>query len=159
MTPEQPPQWPKGEGEIHELAQQSAEHVADELHNDSAEAHEQMSTAQIAELAKGLSEKEGGFPFPGILAEVIAELQAEDEAYPGLVTPIDELLKRLEAEGIKVVLGDDPTNGDAWILPIGSSNVEMDSVRPKHLELNDQMDPELKQLCIQARMKAAAKKK
>ena len=62
------------------------------------------------------------------------------------VTPIDELLKRFVTEGMKVLLGDDPETGLSFIMPAGSDDLVADSLLPRHLQINDEMNEKLKQL-------------
>jgi hypothetical protein len=102
-------------------------------------------------LAKELSESRESIPFPGIDSEGYQKLKANDEEFPGFVTPIDELVKRFESEGIKVVFGRDPESGNVFILPFGSDDVENDSIFPKHLQVGEAMDSRLKELVLVSR--------
>jgi hypothetical protein len=106
---------------------------------------------KIIALAKELSESQESIPFPGIDAEGYQKLKANDEEFPGFVTPIDELVQRFKNEGIKVVFGNDPESGNVFILPFGSNDVESDSVFPKHLQVNESMDSRLKELILESR--------
>jgi hypothetical protein len=106
---------------------------------------------RIIALAKELSESRESISFPGIDAESYQKLKANDEEFPGFVTPIDELVQRFENEGIKVVFGRDPESGNVFILPFGSNDVENDSIFPKHLQIDESMDSRLKELILASR--------
>ncbi len=81
-----------------------------------------------------LIESQEVLPFPGLKPESYAKLKADEEKYPGFVTPIDDLLERMKNEGMKVVLGKHPESKNIFILPAGSRDVENDSVLPKDLD-------------------------
>ena len=113
--------------------------------NNEAETKEQKKRAYIA-LAKELSERTEGFAFPGMNEDSYAELKATEEEGEGYITPVDDIVVRLQNEGIKVVLGDHPENGDVYILPQGSSDILQDSILPRHLMATEDMEPELRKL-------------
>ncbi|OHA46982.1 MAG: hypothetical protein A2541_00990 [Candidatus Taylorbacteria bacterium RIFOXYD2_FULL_36_9] len=112
-----------------------------------AEIKEQRK-AEIISLARELSEGSEVFPFSGIDTESYEKIKNADEEYPGFATPIDEIIKRCQAEGIKVVLGKDPESGNVFILPAGSNDIESDSILPKCLQVTDGMDDRLKRLIL-----------
>ncbi len=84
--------------------------------------------------------------FPGIKTESYEKIKAEDEEFPGFTTPIDEILSRLEQEGMKIVLGKNPQSGNVFILPTMSNDIEMDSIRTCHLSLDNVTSENLKKL-------------
>lgn len=116
-----------------------------------------ITKEEFIQLAKELSERQEGFAFHGLEEEAYAKLKATDEEYPGLVTPIDTLVQRLKAHGLKVAFGDHVNSGQVLILPLDSNNSEDDSVLARHLKVTDDMDPGLKKLIL--RSKAVAKSK
>ncbi|PCH91947.1 hypothetical protein COB80_01135 [Candidatus Kaiserbacteria bacterium] len=91
---------------------------------------------------------EGGetFLFPGIRPESYTRIKTEEAEFPGYSTPIDELLKRFENEGLKVVLGKNPGTGNIFVLPAGSDDIENDSLFPKHLSTEGDIDERLLKL-------------
>lgn len=50
-------------------------------------------------------------PFPGIRPELVENMRKEEEEFPGYVTPVDELIERFTAEGMRLELGWDDPNG------------------------------------------------
>jgi hypothetical protein len=98
-------------------------------------------------LAKELSHNPQGFPFPGVNEETIEALKAVEEEYPGYANPVDEVIDKMK-EGIKIVLGEDPESGNVYVLPISSNSVEMDSLLPRHLDTNPEMDESLRSLIL-----------
>ena len=106
------------------------------------EAKEQNKREYIS-LAKELSDRTEGFPFPGVTAEAYIDLKAVGEEYPEYTTPIDELMEKYRTQGIKVVIGKSPESGNVFILPRDSDDIEMDNISPRQLELYDDMDDDL----------------
>jgi len=109
---------------------------------------QERKKSEYLSLAKDLSERHEGFPFPGINGEAYEKIKAEEEAYLEHITPIDDLLARLESEGIKVVFGNHPESGSVFILPKNSFDIKRDSLFPRHLSRlrTGDIDPELKKL-------------
>ena len=102
--------------------------------------------AIIFMLASFLSSRLEAFDFSGIDAEEYKKMKATDEEYPGMTTPTDEIVARMQKEGMKVALGKHPESGNVFILPAGSNDIEMDSISPKQLDLNNISDENLKTL-------------
>ncbi len=66
---------------------------------------------EYLELARQLAESGEVFSFPGVEDADYAEIKASEDAMPDYAeyaAPIDELAKRFESEGMKVVLGNNP---------------------------------------------------
>lgn len=80
--------------------------------------------------------------------EILNGLRAVDEANPGLATPVDTIIERMKAEGVKVVFGEHPESGNVFVLPLSSDNVEEDSLFPRHLQIVAAMDARLKKLIL-----------
>ncbi|MSR85609.1 hypothetical protein EXS71_04220 [Candidatus Uhrbacteria bacterium] len=116
-----------------------------------------MTREECVPLAKELSEKREGFPFKGLDEKYYAEIKATEDGNP-FVTPIDELIEKFEAQGIKVNSGSHPEAGNVFILPLNSDDVYSDSVHPRHLKVTDDMDPRLKQLILSDRADRETKK-
>ncbi|MFA6502916.1 MAG: hypothetical protein WCT45_01490 [Candidatus Paceibacterota bacterium] len=106
---------------------------------------------QVITLAMELRASSEQFPFTGIVAEEYDKMRATEEECPGYTTPVVELVKRFEHEGMKVVLGKNPMSGNVHILPAQSTNIEMDSISPKQLRLSDRMHEKLKELILLCR--------
>lgn len=106
----------------------------------------EVTSEELALLLERLSSHNESFPFPGIKESSYIQLKAESEEFPGLATHIDELIKRFEEEGVKVVVD---KNGQAYILPFESDDIENDSVFPRHFDIKKEMNDDLKKL-IQA---------
>lgn len=116
--------------------------------NQFEEEEKERKKKEFIALAQGLSEKREGFPFPGIDPGSYAELKAIEEEFPGFATPIDELIKKFESTGFKVVFGEHGERGDIFVLPSSSNDIENDGLFPRHLNISDDMDEALKRLIL-----------
>ncbi len=113
------------------------------------EQSEQMNKkSEFIALALEIMESQETFPFSGIKPEIYSQMKIDEVEYPGYTTPIDELIVRFQNEGMKVILGKDPSSGNIYILPANSANIEEDSVQPRQLEISETMDEKLKQLIL-----------
>lgn len=106
-----------------------------------------MTKEEFLQLSQELSTRHERFAFEGLDDESYAMLKSVEEECPGYTTPIDELLKRFSELGIKVKMGEGPDT-NVYILPMDSDDIGMDSVFPRHLEVTEGMDPELKKLVL-----------
>ncbi|MGD0328681.1 MAG: hypothetical protein ABSB00_03180 [Minisyncoccia bacterium] len=106
---------------------------------------------KIISLAKELFESNEIFPFSNIDPESYLKMKASDEEYPGLTTPTDEIIERLKNEGMKVVLGKNSQSGNVFILPAGSTDIEMDSISPKQLRISEGINEKLRELILLVR--------
>ncbi len=111
-----------------------------------AEKRKNREIIEYAALLLELIKSQERFPFPGIDAEAYAKLKTEEAEFPGYATPIDTLVARFRAEGMKVAFGKNPASGDIFVLPSGSDDIEHDSIFPRHLLLEGIMDGRLKVL-------------
>ncbi|MFZ2167507.1 MAG: hypothetical protein WAV50_01405 [Minisyncoccia bacterium] len=102
-------------------------------------------------LAKELFESQEVFPFLGVDPEGYLEMKAGDEEAPGYTTPTDEIIERMKHEGIKIVLGKNPQSGSVYVLPAQSTDIEMDSMSPKRLQISEGMNEKLKELILLVR--------
>jgi hypothetical protein len=99
-------------------------------------------------LSRELEKIRERLPFPGIDPEHYSKLKAEEEEFPGYVTPIDELVARFKDRGMKVVLGNNPESGNVFVLPFDSDDIENDSVFPQHLQSDGIMNGQLRELVL-----------
>lgn len=112
---------------------------------------------KIIALAIELSESHEVFPFPGIDPEAYAKLKADIAAdadrsdYDISAPTLDELIERFKNEGMKVTPGKNPKVGNVYIMPMGSTDIQNESLLPKHLLLSDGMDERLKELILLVR--------
>lgn len=109
-------------------------------------------TGEIA-LAKELSGSGEIFPFPGLNPDAYLKLKTDEDALadygiPIEIASIDETIRRLADEGMKVVLGKNPETDNIYILPAQSNNIERDSVLPKSLRVVEGMDARLRELIL-----------
>lgn len=104
--------------------------------------------AEIIALAKELIERGEKFLFPGINSAEYQKIKATEDEFTGYTTPIDELIERFKNEGMKVVLGAHPESGNVYILPAQSNNIEMDSIVPKQLQIDNVTDETLRRLIL-----------
>jgi hypothetical protein len=109
---------------------------------------EPTKNERIIALALELHERNEIFPFTGIVPESYEQRKMSDQEYPEYSTPIDELIERFKNEGMKVVLGKNPQSGNVYILPAGSTDLEMDNVLPAQLQINENMGEKLKELIL-----------
>lgn len=107
-----------------------------------------LSKEEYMALAVELSERKEGFPFSGVESETYARIKIADAEYPGFTTPIDEQILRFRAEGIKVAFGPHPETASVFILPMGSDDINSDSISPWQLEISEGMDDSLKKLIL-----------
>ena len=103
---------------------------------------------KIISLAAELFESSETLPFSGIDPESYLKMKAVEEEDPGYTTPIDELIERFKSEGMKVILGKNPQSWNVYILPAESTNIEMDSISPRQLQISDGMDEKLRELIL-----------
>ncbi|MFT6829405.1 MAG: hypothetical protein ACJAV6_000231 [Candidatus Paceibacteria bacterium] len=96
-------------------------------------------------LAMELIESNETLSFPGLNIESYNTLKAEEEEYPGFATPIDEIIKKCEEQGIKIEIGKNPDGSNMFLLPKDSDDID-DSLRFKHLNLDAIDNEKLKQL-------------
>lgn len=101
---------------------------------------------KLLSLAKELFESQETFPFLGVDPEGYLEMKAGDEEAPGYTTPTDEIIERMKNEGMKIVLGKNPQSGNVYVLPAQSTDIEMDSMSPKRLQISEGMNEKLKEL-------------
>lgn len=106
---------------------------------------------KIIALAIEIIESHEVFPFSGLDSGAYAKIKSDEEESPGYATPIDELVKRFEDEGMKIVLGKNPESGNVFILPLLSDDIENDSFFPKHLQIGEGMNEKLKELILLSR--------
>jgi len=111
------------------------------------ETREQKKQKYIA-LAQELSEVREGFPFSGVSPESYSELKAVAKEFPKYSTPIDELIGKFQTQGMKIVFSKDSKSGNIFILPLNSTNIEMDNLFPRHLIITEGMDERLKKLIL-----------
>jgi len=109
---------------------------------------DQLRLEEYISLAEELSRCHEGLPFPGLDEESYGKLKAVDEEYPGVTTPTDQIIARMQAEGIKVVFGKHPDSGNVFVLPFLSEDIENDSLSPHHLKIIDEMDDLLRRLIL-----------
>ena len=113
---------------------------------ENTQAEKERTREEIISLGKELAETGETFPFPGIDEGYYKSLKKADEEYPGFTTPIDDLMQRFRAEGIKVMLSDTPGNKDVFILPAQSNDIGQDSILLRGLEVHEGVDERLKKL-------------
>lgn len=111
---------------------------------------------RIQTLAIELHQKQEVFPFTGIDENAYMRIKAAQAIFTepteyGYTTPIDTLIERFKQEGMKVVLGTDPTSGNVYILPSESNDIEMDSIFPSQLNPDGVTDEKLKELITRKR--------
>jgi len=99
-------------------------------------------------LAKELSERVEGFPFPGIKPESYLNMKATDEEFPGYSTAIDIMIENYKTQGMKVVLGNSPESGNVYFLPLNSESIEEDGLLIHYFVVTEDMDEDLKKLIL-----------
>ncbi len=117
-------------------------------HEQSAEVaeHKEQLHREYLELIRELVSENRKFDFPGMSPDTYAKLQAEAGEYSEYATPMDELVAKFNAEGVKVVPANDPHTAIALVVPYRTGDKIMDSLFPRHLEIIEGMDPKLKTL-------------
>ncbi len=81
-------------------------------------------------LAQELIDSNETFAFPGFDPGYVDEMRIErdDPDLAGFLTPMHDLLTKLQNEGFKVSLGDNPESGNVFVLPKSSTDIVMDGV-------------------------------
>ncbi|OGG53329.1 hypothetical protein A3C20_04790 [Candidatus Kaiserbacteria bacterium RIFCSPHIGHO2_02_FULL_55_25] len=113
------------------------------------------NAARFMSSAAEMSESRESFPFPGIELEVHTKMIATDREFPGYTTPVDTLLDRCRGEGIRVMLGKNPESGNVYIVPAGRNEPDNEDmfILPRHLQINEMMDGDLRVLVIRDRLR------
>lgn len=94
-----------------------------------------------------LSELKESLPFTGLDPIVYENLKREEAEFPEyVVTPIDELISRFKAEGMKIVPAKDPKSPNVMVVPWGSTDYDSDSIMFRHLQVYGMVDVRLKNL-------------
>ena len=122
--------------------------MSEGIPTNSSSEKEPTKKEKIISLAAELFKRKETFSFSGIDPELYSKMKAGEEEDPGYTTPIDELIERFKIEGMKVVLGKYPESGNVFVLPAGSTDIEMDSISPKQLQLTEDMNGKLKELIV-----------
>ena len=99
-------------------------------------------------LALELSESMERINFPGIKSDVYEKIKTEQEEYPGVSTPIDELLERFEREGMKIALNQYSASGNIFILPYESEDTRNDGLMPRQLSTEGDIDEDVLNLIL-----------
>ena len=99
---------------------------------------------KIVALGIELSESGELFPFPGMNRNEYQEIKENED--PFYHTPIDHLINRFQAEGLKVVLT--KYGSDVLILPSSSDDIVNDSLFPRSFGITEGMDERLKILIL-----------
>ncbi len=118
-----------------------------------------VHTASEAEIKKVLTEEKVAiafdciqenivFAYPGIAPETYTRLKVVDDEYPGMATPIDALLARFKTEGIKIMFGRNPADGNLHVVPAHNTEIGDDSFRLKDLDTTHVHDPRLRRLIL-----------
>lgn len=108
--------------------------------------------AEIIKLAESLIRKKESLPFFGIDPIGYSKIKATEEEYPDFTTPVDEIIKRLEKEGMKIVLSEtDSSMANVFVMPLASDNIEKDSLPVRDLQIKEDMDENLKNLVLKMR--------
>lgn len=122
-----------------------------EILTDQGEIEEQERAEQKRKkisLARELEKIREEIPFPGIDPAQYAKLKDEEKEFSGYATPIDELVERLKAQGMKIVFGSDSESGNVFVLPFDSDDIENDSILPQHLQSDGVINDSLKNLIL-----------
>lgn len=99
---------------------------------------------RIIALGRELSESGEFFTFPGMDRSEYGRIKETED--PDYHTPIDQLINRFQAEGLKVVLT--KYGVDVLILPSSSDDIVYDSIFPRSFGITEGMDERLKTLIL-----------
>lgn len=110
---------------------------------------EQKRKIQKNKLVKEIIERNEIFPFTGIKKESYDELKRIAEEFPDHCIPIDPLLERFRDQGFKVVVSNKhPDSGNVFIIPSQSMDIINDNLFPRHLDINNVLNEDLKKLIL-----------
>lgn len=93
-----------------------------------------------------LSQFKESLSFPGINPIAYEDIKMAQSEFPGYSTPIDDLIARFKAEGMKVVLDKEGSGLNAMVVPWGSTDYDSDSVMFRNLQVYGMVDVRLKSL-------------
>jgi hypothetical protein len=125
-----------------------SERKIEDQSNESKEENLERRRKRIVILAKELSEKQEGFPFPGIDPDIYGKLKISAKEYPEYATDPDRMIEKFKENGIKIMFGDDPESGNVFVLPLGSNDIENDGMLLQNLQVNEFMKNNLKELIL-----------
>ena len=92
-------------------------------------------------------ESNESLPFPGLNLESYNTLKSEEEEYPGFATPIDEIIRKFQEQGVKIEPGNSPDGANMFLLPKNSNDLD-DSLRFKHLDIDAIENEQFKKLVL-----------
>lgn len=107
--------------------------------------------AQCIALAEKLEARKEAIPFPGVdekrFAALLADLTPEDAEFTGIDEAfMHELVKRFAQQGCRVLLTAHRKSGNFLVVPKDSTDIDKDSLRPKHFSAVGATDPEFQLL-------------
>ncbi len=102
----------------------------------------EVTPQQYLVIAERLSGYNESLPFQGLEEAGYQKLKAESDEFPEYVIPIDDLIQRFEAEGIKIVV----EKGRVYVVPFNSTVTNDNCIFPRFLKVTDGMDNNLKTL-------------
>ena len=103
---------------------------------------------EMLDLATRLSKEAEPIPFPGIKPEAyskIKEGEAQESEYPDQSISIDELIKKLTEEGMKIILGP-AKSGSVFAMSFNDSLNTIDIIFPRDLQTTDVKNKDLVRL-------------
>lgn len=146
------PETPKPEAPVTPLENPSAPviHEASRTVPLTKEAQEQRKNECIA-LAEKLEARKEAIPFPGVdekrFAALLADLTPEDAEFTGIDEAfMHELVKRFAQQGCRVLLTAHRKSGNILVVPKDSTDIDKDSLRPKHFSAEGAPDLEFQLL-------------
>lgn len=101
---------------------------------------------EIISLTQEVAQSGEVFPFHGVDQKFYSNTKADEAKYPGMTTPIDDIIDRFKKEGMIVVIGKHPENANIYILPSKSDDINNDMVDAKNFLIDESMPENLKKL-------------
>ncbi len=127
------------------------EHLPEHLREEAEKFEKQQKFGALVECGKELSERNEVLKFPGLKPSSYEKIKIADEESQGWATPIDEIIAKMEEQGMKLALSTwDEGSGNMYIIPAdmepNKDNIRDYGLPPESFEVTDDMDEGLKKL-------------
>lgn len=122
----------------------------EEVSNKEQEKAKEARVLQIRELVEKLAKEHEVLPYFPMNTEAYNNTKKDEKDHPEILhfmSPIDDKLKRMQEQGIKIVLSDkNPQSGNVFVLPAESTDILADSIVLKFIDFDDTIPETLKEL-------------
>ncbi len=107
-----------------------------------SESNKEEKRAELMDLATEMINENRVYPWPGLTPDAYSRFRSEEEEFPGFCNPIDDVVKRCEVEGIKIVF----ISKTIAVIPAETGDIDMDIIFPHSLQVRSYSDGQLSEL-------------